>query len=131
MTRENSKRKWVPEICYEDYDGSDLTGGLPFIQVPKTHEAPDIIFIFASKDTGELEPGLDGEPEPIVEMELYQYACMQYLQQGLSSEDYDKVRSCLGLLPLEEARTKGNKSVDSFVDTIKTKIQESKEKNNL
>ena len=128
---ENNKRKWVPEICYEDYEGSDLTGGLPFIQVPQTHEAPDVLFIFASKDTGEVGVGDNGDPEPIVEMELYQYACMQYLQKGLNVEDYDKVRKCLGLLPLEEARTKGNKSVDKFVDTIQTKIKESKEKNNL
>ena len=38
-----SKRKWVPEICYEEYDEDALTGGLPFIQVPANHESPDIL----------------------------------------------------------------------------------------
>ena len=91
-----SKRKWVPEICYEEYDEDALTGGLPFIQVPTNHESPDILFMFSSKDTGEMTVGDDGEPEPIVEMELNQYACMRYLQEGLNEEDYDKVRMCLG-----------------------------------
>ena len=123
-----SKRKWVPEICYEEYDEDALTGGLPFIQVPKTHETPDVLFMFASKDTGEMTVGDDGEPEPIVEMELHQYACMKYLQEGLSEEDYDKVRICLGLLPLNEAREKGKANhVEKFVDNIKTKIKETKE----
>lgn len=126
---QKSKRKWVPEICYEEYDEDALTGGLPFIQVPNTHETPDILFMFASKDTGEMTIGDDGEPEPIVEMELNQYACMKYLQAGLSADDYDKVRICLGLLPLNEARQKGKQNhVNTFVDTIKTKIQETKEK---
>ncbi len=123
-----SKRKWVPEICYEEYDEDGLTGGLPFIQVPSTHETPDILFMFASKESGEMTIGDDGEPEPIVEMELNQYACMKYLQEGLSEEDYDKVRICLGLLPLNEAREKGKQNnVGKFVETIKTKIQETKE----
>ncbi len=122
-----SKRKWVPEICYEEYDEDGLTGGLPFIQVPSTHETPDILFMFASKESGEMTIGDDGEPEPIVEMELNQYACMKYLQEGLSEEDYDKVRICLGLLPLNEAREKGKQNnVGKFVETIKTKIQETK-----
>jgi len=123
-----SKRKWVPEICYEEYDEDGLTGGLPFIQVPATHETPDILFMFASKESGEMTIGDEGEPEPIVEMELNQYACMKYLQDGLSAEDYDKVRICLGLLPLNEAREKGKQNnVGKFVETIKTKIQETKE----
>jgi hypothetical protein len=129
--QEKNKRKWVPEICYEDYGDAELTGGLPFIQVPKDMEVPDVIFMFASKDTGEMDVGLDGEPEPIVEMELYQYACMQYLQEELDPETYDQVRVCLGLLPLNEARKQGNKSVDTFVQNIHTKIKETKEKNNL
>ena len=126
-----NKRKWVPEICYEDYEEAELTGGLPFIQVPKDLDVPDVLFMFASKDTGEHDVGVDGEPEPIVEMELYQYACMQYLQEGLDADVYDKVRVCLGLLPLNEARQKGKSSVDSFVKNIHSKIKETKETNNL
>jgi len=52
-------------------------------------------------------------------MELHQFACMQYLQEGLSAEDYDKVRDCLGLLSVEEARSKGQTIVDKQVEEIK------------
>ena len=30
----NTKRKWIPEICYEDYEENNITGGLPFIPIP-------------------------------------------------------------------------------------------------
>ena len=73
----SDKRKWVPEIMYEDYEG--ITEGIPFIQVPSDKEMPDILFMFGSQETGEFEPDDEGEPQPIVEMELFQYACMQYL----------------------------------------------------
>ena len=115
----NDKRQWVPEICYEDYAEDSLTNGLPFIQVPPGKEVPDVMFFFASQETGEFEPGLDGEPEPIVEMELLQFACMKYLQAGLSEEDFDKVRTCLGLLPVNEARKKGLKKAVKQAEDIK------------
>ena len=83
------------------------TEGIPFIPVPENYEMPDIIFVFGSHKTGEFEPDLEGEPQPIVEMELYQYACMQYLKHGLDEETYDKVRTCLQLQPLREATTAG------------------------
>ena len=82
------KRKWVPEIMYEDYEG--MTEGIPFIQVPSEKEMPDILFMFGSQETGEFEPDEEGEPQPIVEMELYQFACMQYLKQGLDEQTYER-----------------------------------------
>ena len=115
----NDKRQWVPDICYEEYEDSELTSGLPFMQIPKEKEVPNILFFFASTETEEFDVGADGEPEPIVEMELYQFACMQYLQEGLSIEDYDKVRDCLGLLTIEEARAKGKTIVAKQAEDIK------------
>ena len=45
----------------------------------------------------------------------------------LSEEDYDKVRTCLGLLPLHEAREKGKANhVENFVDNIKNKLKDAK-----
>ena len=79
----SDKRKWVPEIMYEDYEG--ITEGIPFIQVPSDKEMPDILFMFGSQETGEFEPDDEGEPQPIVEMELFQYACMQYLKNELDA----------------------------------------------
>ena len=125
----DEKRQWVPEICYEDYEDAELTNGLPFIQIPNDKEMPNLLFFFGSSHTGEFEPGLDGEPEPIVEMELYQFACMKYLQDGLSTEDYDKVRAVLGLLPIEQARAEGRKRAAQQVAEIQTQHAKNKNKN--
>ena len=113
----NDKRKWVPEIMYEEYDEESLSGGLPFIQVPKDKEMPDIIFMFGSSETGEFEPDLEGEPQPIMEMELYQYANMHYLKESLSEDLYDQVRVSLGLQPLAAAREKGKQQSKKILNT--------------
>jgi hypothetical protein len=112
----NDKRKWVPEICYEEYDEDAISGGLPFIQVPSDKEMPDIIFMFGSTETGEFEPDVDGNPQPIMEMELYQYANMQYLKESLDEETYDKVRISLGLDPLSIAKSKGMKQSEKILN---------------
>ena len=119
----DEKRQWVPEICYEDYEDAQLTNGLPFIQIPTDKEMPNVLFFFGSRETGEFQPGLEGEPDPIVEMELYQFACMKYLQEGLSPEDYDKVRACLSLLPVEEARAQGKAKAREQAESIKSLAQ--------
>ena len=99
-------KKWIPEICYEE-DANGLSSHIPFIQVPNREEMPKFIFIFESRETGEFEPGDDGNPLPIYDMDLHQYADMTALKKGLSQEDFDKVRIALGLEPLREAEEKG------------------------
>jgi hypothetical protein len=101
-----TNRNWIPEIMYED-DDNGMTSKIPFIMVPKEEEMPKLLFMFESRETGEYEPGLEGEQLPIIEMELHQYADMSFLKQGLSPELYDKVRICLGLEPLMQAAAKG------------------------
>ena len=113
----SDKRKWVPEIMYEDYEEDSISGGLPFIQVPNDKEMPDILFMFGSTETGEFEPDLEGEPQPIMEMELFQYANMQYLKEELDADTYDKVRVVLGLEPLREATEKGMKQSEKILNT--------------
>ena len=103
----NEKRMWVPEIVYEEYEGTGLTDGLPFITIPNDKEMPGILFFLGTSDTGELEPDENGDPQAIVEVEVYQFACMKYLEEALSPEDYDKVRVALDLEPKLEARAKG------------------------
>ena len=112
----SEKRKWVPVIVYEDYEDS-LSGGLPFIQVPPDKEMPDILFMFGSTETGEFEPDLEGNPQPIMEMELFQYANMHYLKEELDADTYDKVRVILGLEPLNVAREKGMKQSKKILNT--------------
>lgn len=97
---------WIPEITYEEAE-EGLTSHIPFIAVPPDEEMPKVLFLFESRQTGEFEPGPNGESLPIVEMDLHQYADMSYLKNGLSAELYDKVRLCLGLEPLAVATEKG------------------------
>ena len=107
------QNNWVPEITYEESEDG-ISSHIPFIAVPPEEEMPKIIFLFESRETGEFEPGPAGEPLPIVEMDLHQYADMSYLKTGLSPELYDQVRVCLGLEPLSVAVEKGTKITDNI-----------------
>ena len=99
---------WIPEILYEDSDDG-LTSNIPFIQVPKDQEMPKLLFIFESRDTGEVEPGSDGEELPVTELDLHQYADMAVLKANLNWAEYDNVRYALGLEPMKTAAMKGQK----------------------
>ena len=112
-----SKSGWYPEIMYEDAEDG-LTSKIPFIMVPKGESMPVMLFMFESRETGEFEPDVDGEPMPITEMDLHQYADMAALKKGLSSVDYDKVRMCLGLEPLKHAAIAGKKITDNIRKNI-------------
>ena len=114
-----SNNNWVPEIVYED-DENGMTSRIPFIMVPKEEVMPKILFMFESRETGEFEPDIEGNPLPIVDMELHQYADMLYLKKGLPANVYDMVRNCLGLKPLREAASAGS--------NITNKIRENLEK---
>jgi len=106
---EAASGKWIPEIVYEE-GGSKI----PYIHVPDGEADPGILFIFLSRQTGDVEPGDDGEDVPIIEMDLHQYADMETLKRGLPPQAYDQVRSVLGLLPLKEAVERG-KSITAVV----------------
>jgi hypothetical protein len=98
--------QWIPEIAYEEAEGG-LTSKIPFITVPQEEEMPRMLFIFESRETGEFEPGLEGEEVPVVELNLHQYVDMFYLKENLTPEEYDRVRYVLGLDPLAKAVEKG------------------------
>ena len=109
---------WIPEIFYEE--GQDgLSSHIPFIQVPEEEQMPGMLFIFESRETGEFEPGLQGEEVPVVQLELHQYADMSTLKNNLSEEEYDRVREVLGLDPLKVAQEKGK--------NVSAKVRESVE----
>ncbi|MAI57545.1 MAG: hypothetical protein CML56_00915 [Rhodobacteraceae bacterium] len=105
--------QWVPEICYEESEGG-LTSKIPFIHVPDDQAMPRMLFIFESHDTGEYEPGLEGEEIPVVELNLHQYANMSALKNGLSPEEYDRVRFVLGLDPMKDAVRAGQKITENI-----------------
>ena len=104
MTQKNG---WIPEIMYEESE--EGSSHIPFIMVPQNEVMPRILFIFESRQTGEHEPGLEGEEVPVFEWDLHQYADMQILKEKLDVVVYDKVRIALGLEPISIATEKGKK----------------------
>tara|TARA_B100000287_G_C20638200_1_gene782496 strand:- start:120 stop:470 length:351 start_codon:yes stop_codon:yes gene_type:complete len=114
------KTNWIPEIMYEEAEDG-ATSSLPFIMVPSDQEMPKILFLFESRETGEFEPNLEGDPVPIMEMELHQYADMLILKEGLDEETYDKVRACLDLQPLREAAEAGKKITNNIRKNLESK----------
>ena len=113
MSKQSGGEAWIPEIVYEE-GGSKI----PYIHVPEGEEDPGILFIFLSRQTGETEPGEDGEEVPIIEMDLHQYADMATLKSRLPEEAYDQVRRALGLLPLREAVKRGQEITSHVRDSV-------------
>jgi len=103
---------WYPEIMYEE------DSKIPFVPVPDGEMMPSILFMFESRDTGESEPGLEGEPLPIVELDLYQYANMNVLKSKLSTSLFDEVRVALGLEPVSIAAPKGVAVTDKIRNSV-------------
>ena len=113
-------KNWIPEIMYEEGDDG-LSSNIPFIMVPLNEEMPKVVFIFESREAGEYEPNEDGDPVPIMEMDLHQYADMAILKEGLDSSTYDVVRKVLGLQPLREAVAAGQKITDKVRKNLESK----------
>ncbi len=109
----NDSMRWIPEIVYEEADDG-LTSNIPFISVPQGQNMPKILFIFESRETGEFEPGQEGEELPVTEIDLHQYADMNTLRDTLSSNLYNEVRVALGLEPLDVAIKKGQELTEKI-----------------
>jgi hypothetical protein len=97
---------WIPEIMYEENEDGTASH-IPFVPVPEGEEMPNLLYVFESRETGECEPGLDGEEVPVIQWDLHQYADMSTLKENLDLLTYDLVRDALGLEPLSEAVEKG------------------------
>ena len=108
------KRNWIPEIMYEESpEETGMGSHIPFIPVPEGEEMPKMLFIFESRETGEYEPGPDGEELPVTDFELHQYADMAVLKEKLSPPIYDIIRAVLGLEPLKVAVVKGKEITEN------------------
>ena len=112
------RNNWIPEIMYEDPSEIGASAAIPFIPVPKGEKMPRILFIFESRETGEFEPGSNGEELPVTEMDLHQYADMLVLKEKLDEATYDKVRSALGLEPMRSAVEKGGKITERVRENL-------------
>jgi len=113
----DTANSWFPEICYEE-DENGITSRIPFIPVPSTEEMPKMLFLFESRETGDVEPGLEGEEVPVVQLDLHQYADMAVLKEKLPLIEYDNIRRALGLEPLKSALQKGAKISDKVKASI-------------
>ena len=102
----DNKSSWVPEIMYEQAEDG-ISSKIPFIQVPDGEEMPQMLFVFESRETGEVEPGSEGEEVPVIELDLHQYANMATLKNKLSYTEYDNIRFALGLESYQTASIKG------------------------
>ena len=91
MSSDSDNSKWIPEIMYEETAEGD-SSTIPFVMVPEGKLMPNILFIFESRETGEFEPGSEGEEVPVLEWNLHQYADMEVLRKNLSWVEYDNVR---------------------------------------
>ena len=109
--------KWFPELMYED-DDSGQASKIPFIMVPAEEEMPKVLFVFESRETGEVEPGPEGEDLPVVQWDLHQYADMNIPKEGLAPDVFDLVRAALGLEPVKAAAAKGSR----ITENIRTKL---------
>jgi hypothetical protein len=112
---------WIPEIMYEDTD-EGMTSKIPFIHVPNEEEMPKVIFIFESRETGEIEPGPEGEDLPVFSLDLHQYANMNTLRDSLHPSIYNIVRVSLGLEPLDVATEKGKKITAAVRENLKNNV---------
>ena len=104
--------QWIPEIMYEE-SSDGMSSNIPFIMVPENEEMPSLVYIFESRETGEAEPGMDGEEVPVVQWDLHQYADMAILKEKLSAIEYDNVRFALGLESVNAAAKKGQKITEN------------------
>lgn len=116
-SRSQRSDRWIPEIMYEESEDG-LTSNIPFIQVPANEVMPGVLFIFESRDTGEFEPGPDGEELPVTDLELHQFCNMSTLKAKLSTGEYDRVRAVLGLEPLKVASQKGTQITQKIRESI-------------
>ena len=106
-------KNWIPEIVYEEGEGQ-----IPFIHVPPGQDDPKLLFIFVAHQTGELEPGPEGEDVPVIDMDLKQFVDLSVLKAGLTEGEYDKVRGLLGLEPLKQAAAKGKTITQSVREKV-------------
>jgi predicted polyphosphate/ATP-dependent NAD kinase len=70
---------------------------IPFIPVPTGQDMPSLLFVFESRETGEFEPGLEGDESPVFDIDLHQYVNMRLLQDKLEPTALAAVRNALKL----------------------------------
>ena len=110
-------KNWVPEILYEETEEGG-SSSLPFIMVPENQAMPKLLYIWESRDTGRYEPNNEGNPVPVFEWDLHQFADMLFLKKHLEPNIYDKVRLALGLEKLADAVKAGSENTEKIRNNL-------------
>jgi hypothetical protein len=109
----------IPVILYEEASSRGSTEiPFPYIEVAKEGMMPPVLFIFEYRHTGEVEPDEKGREAPIVDQIPHKYVDMELLKEKLSPEVNDVVRVALGMKPLKEAQSSGQKILDKVYSKI-------------
>ena len=119
MSENKSRSTWIPEIEYEEADDG-FTSKIPFIQVPEGEDMPTLLYVFESRETGEVEPGPEGEELPVTEITLHQYANMTFLKNKMPFVEYDNLRFSLGLESFRDAAIKGQEITTNIRQKLET-----------
>ena len=118
MTQEKLK---FPIIFYEDADDDENVIPIPYIPMEKDDEWPFILFIQEYRDTGEIEPDEEGNPQAICDVYMHKYIDMEHLKDKLDPETNDVVRVALGMKPLKEAQKAGSIDLEKIFNKVNNK----------
>lgn len=114
----------LPEICYEEPLPGKEPNPFPFINVSKTGKMPSVLFIEERKETGEVEPGPNGQPQEIVDCLMHKFVDLEILKEKLPPHLNDIVRVALGMKPLKEAVGPGQALMDKAKENAKKILEE-------
>lgn len=116
-----TKKPKIPVILYEETPGGERQNPIPFIEVEQDDTMPPVLFVFEYRDTGETEPGDEGQDLPVVEQIPHQYIDMQFMKEKTSPELYDQLRVALGMQTLKEAQKEGQKILDKVFTNLQVR----------
>lgn len=116
-----AKRTTIPELAYQTGPDGKVLSPIPYIETKANDPMPVMLFVEEAFDTGEMEVGDRGAPEPIFEFEIHQYLNMKAVKEVLTKGEYERVRVALGMDKTEEAKKKGEeilRNVEKKIDSI-------------
>lgn len=115
------KKYEVPEICYDEPLPGQSANQFPFILVKNGNDMPPVLFIEERRETGETEPGPNGESIEIVDSLMHKFVDMEVLKEKLPPHLNNMVRTALGMKPLEEASVSGQALLDKVMAAVEKK----------
>jgi hypothetical protein len=122
-----AKRNTIPELAYQTGPDGKVVSPIPYIETKSSDPMPVMLFVEEAFDTGEMEVGEGGNPEPIFEFEIHQYLNMKAVREVLTSKEFDRVRVALGMDKAEEAKKKGEQILKNVENQLNTIYQNKKE----